>query len=337
MDAVVVTTTVPVIWASRPGLAELNDPEAHGPVTLVTMRDPFVAPFTAPEGLDVRRRLDLVFHDMAAPALGGLTGPQASDASQIVTVLREARAQGWGVVAACEFGWGRSHAVAAAHHRLLGVSEEDVWVRILQHGTYNRRLYRLICAAIDVPVREDPLVSVVVRVKYPEDRLSAFLLSLERQRWTNWECIAVTDGPRPEIDWYATSRVRVIQTPVAKGRWGHPYRQLGIDAAHGEYLCLQNDDNYLTPGMLEQLASVLLFKDADLVVTSMVHSYFGWAAFEPGPSQVDVGAWMARRELVQQVPWTGMDAVADVQYVSALVKAATRPVMQVNRCLFVHN
>jgi hypothetical protein len=41
----------------------------------------------------------------------------------------------------------------------------------------------------------DPLVSIAVRIKYAPDRLKLFILSMQRQRYENWEVVAVTDGP----------------------------------------------------------------------------------------------------------------------------------------------
>src|SRR5262249_30258736 len=152
----------------------------------------------------------------------------------------------------CQVGVGRSHAVQAALLKIFGGDYKDV----LHHGTYNRKLYKLMLEAAGVVIDPEPMVSMAVRVKYAPDRLHLFLLSIQRQRHENWEVIAVTDGPNPAavelVECMRDPRIRLIETEKPLGLWGHPYRQIGLDACRGDFIGLSNDDNYYVPGYFEQ-------------------------------------------------------------------------------------
>jgi GT2 family glycosyltransferase len=177
------------------------------------------------------------------------------------------------------------------------------------------------------------------------DRLNLLLLSLRRQRYTNWDAVIVTDGPDRDaaelVESMTDPRLRVIQTPERKGRWGHPYRQIGLEAAaeHGAFVGMANDDDYYAPGYLEQMVQALEWTPADLVLCGMLHAYNGWAATagfaRPDAVSADVGCWLARAELVKRTPWSGAEFTSDSEYVRRL--AAGGRSVSINRPLHVKN
>ncbi len=262
------------------------------------------------------QHMDLIFNDSDSD-YGLVRSPTPTDAMQIMSFFEKARNDkicGENFIAQCQAGVGRSQAVIAALCAKLGRDNSQ----ILRNGTYNRHLYRLLMAEIGQPVVE-PLVSVVVRVKYDVDRLSAFLLSMKRQRYQNWEVIAVTDG-YPLVEGFMIKnclddKTTIIKTPVAKGRWGHPYRQLGIDAARGEYINLNNDDNVPCPGFLDQMVFALQSNHADIAVCQLVHSYSGWSVT---PTGSDLACWLAKTSVVRQHPWVGIEADYEWRYLQQL-------------------
>lgn len=277
--------------------------------------------------------------DDSYSSYGLVKAPDSSVARQILDFVREHSARA-NLVIQCEKGIGRSLAAAAALLRLEGKDNTPM----LQRGTHNRKLYKLLCEAGGKPLDPEPLVSIVVRVKYSPDRFLAFLLCMCVQRHENWELIAVTDGPDPHfvqtIDQamprQAKDRVVILETPEAKGHWGHPYRQLGIDAAKGEFIGLSNDDNYYCPGYIEQMVNAL-GTDADLAICNTLHNYFGWGIASPtAKAPGDLGSFLARRSIVDQVKFTGIDWLADGRYIQTLRRIARKEVL-VPKCLFVHN
>jgi hypothetical protein len=125
------------------------------------------------------------------------------------------------------------------------------------------------------------------------------------------------------------------------GLWGHPYRQLGIDRCidnEADFIGLNNDDNYLTPGYFEQLVHALQANDADFAICQMLHSYSGYGVVpaEPKAGCADVGNWLASADLIRQVKWEGTDFLADGRFVERLAAKARR-VVKVERPLLVKN
>jgi hypothetical protein len=280
---------------------------------------------------NVAARLDLIFNDATDEFLG-VRPPGAEDARKILAFV-EANREMPHLVIQCQVGVGRSLAVLAAVAKFGGNDNRP----ILANGTHNRRLYRELLTAAGVAREPEPLVSIAVRVKYAPDRLRLFVLSMQRQRYDNWELVAVTDGPNEAAARLAAEtndpRIRVIQTEKRLGRWGHPYRQRGLDACRGDFIGMSNEDNYYVPGYIEQMLNAL-GSAADVALCQALHSYSGWSVVPPG---TDLGAWIARASLVRQVPWTGEDFTSDQDYLKSLMMLAPGRVVTVARPLFVHN
>jgi Glycosyl transferase family 2 len=234
-------------------------------------------------------------------------------------------------------------AVRSVFSELHGVDSKP----LLRKGTYNRLLHKLMREAAGLPAPSEPLVSIVVRVCYPVDRLQAFLLSMKRQRYTNWQVIVVTDGPRPDVRGLLAApsplvplaQVKLIETQERKGHWGHPILEAGMAVCDGSIIGLQNDDNYLTPGYIEYLVWALE-DGADLALCDTVHSYHGYnvEVSESVVCKCDLGCFLARADLARSVQWPGNWAQADGVYVENIARAAGHSrVAKVNRPLFVHN
>ncbi len=95
-------------------------------------------------------------------------------------------------------------------------------------------------------VKEEPLVSVVVRTHKRKEVLRRTLKSLENQLYKNFEVIIVEDGentaenmvksdfPSLNINYFATGE------NVGRGRAGN----IGIERAKGKYVCFLDDDDY---------------------------------------------------------------------------------------------
>ncbi len=229
-------------------------------------------------------------------------------------------------------------AVQAALNRIAGNNPR----RFLRQGTHHRLLYRVLLQAADLEPPAEPLVSLAVSVWYPADRLHALLLSLQRQRHTNWEVIALTDGPHPEavrlVEQLNDPRVHLIENREACGHWCHPYRQRAFECCRGDFIGQSNDDNLYVAGYLEQ--KLWEFEDgADLVLCDHLHWYSGWQQIRvmPRVGSADLGCWLARASLVRQCPWDGTDWTADGQYVERLAELAGPRIGYVRRPLFVKN
>jgi predicted protein tyrosine phosphatase len=311
--------------------AQIESTDLPGPSAVVCMADSAALLARIKDQRNVIERLNLIFNDTGRD-FGPVRAPTAEDARRILEFAR--RHEGApNLVFQCQVGVGRSLAACAALMKLRGEDHRAA----LHNGTHNRALYRMLLAAAGLAPEPQPRVSLVVRVKYAPDRMAAFALAIRRQRYDNWELVFVTDGPNPGahdvLAWLRDDRIRLIETDTALGRWGHPHRQKGIDAATGELIGLSNDDNYYVPGYLEQMVNALERDGAELAMCAMLHSYWGWRPLAAGH---DVGSWIARLDLVRRVPWSGDNFFYDAKYLDQMKRAAKK-VAVVDRALFIHN
>jgi hypothetical protein len=97
---------------------------------------------------------------------------------------------------------------------------------------------------------------------------------------------------------------------------------------------LNNDDNYLVPGYLEQMVFALQTHDADLVFCDHAHAYSGWAVVDA--SVPELGNWLASESLIRKVKWEGDDFMADNRFCKAMI-AKAKKVVHVHRPLFIKN
>jgi hypothetical protein len=193
-----------------------------------------------------------------------------------------------------------------------------------------------------LPVTGRPTVSLAVATYEQGDELACFLYSLRAQTYPHWEAVVVHDGPGPlargVVEKVADPRVRLIETPERRGQYGHPWRELGIDACTGDYIGLTNGDNYYAPVYFEWSVHLLTTEGADVVYCDAVHSHARWAAVRSGPrkGEIDLGCWVARAGLVKTTPFSDHGFCGDGTYFEALLRKADR-VLHINRPLFVHN
>lgn len=321
----------PVVAACN--MAFLAAEDLPGPSAVIRMADDESLIMPVKDEENVHHTLDLFFND-ATEDHGSIVAPGVKHAQAIAEFVRAVPPE-MNIVVACTQGKGRSRAAAAAIAEWRTGHESSH----LDAGSHNRSLYALLHQELGLGVIEEPKVSIVVRVKYALDRLQLFLLSVARQRWLNWEVVIVTDGPNPEAhslyEWFIESlpgKAQFVETGEAKGRWGHPHRNAGIAAATGDFICFQNDDNYLTPGYVEQLVRPLL-RGAELSVCYAAHSYSGWAV----SAAPDLGSFMFRTALARRIPWPSDDVRAETHYLQELQKAVNGNVVVIDRPLFVKN
>lgn len=140
------------------------------------------------------------------------------------------------------------------------------------------------------------LISVIVPVYKVEAYLDRCVQSIVDQTYTNLEIILVDDGspdrcPQMCDEWAKRdSRIRVIHKENGGGAQA---RNVGLELASGEYIAFIDSDDYLLPGMYEELLHVLKQTDCDIVecdyyaVTSDVfpQSEMDWEFQEYSPKE----------------------------------------------------
>lgn len=106
----------------------------------------------------------------------------------------------------------------------------------------------------------NPLVSAVIPTHRRPELLLRAVRSALGQTYTNLEVIVVVDGPEPEtvkmLEALQEPRLRVIALQENVG--GSGARNSGVDAAHGEWVALLDDDDEWLPEKIDkQVASLM--------------------------------------------------------------------------------
>ena len=117
-----------------------------------------------------------------------------------------------------------------------------------------------------------PRISVIVAVYQAEDYLRRCLDSIVNQTFLDWECIVVDDGSTDRsgdiCDEYAAndSRLKVIHQA---NQGVSVTRQVGLDAARGEYVIHADPDDWVEPDWLEKLYNKITDDDTDMVICDL--------------------------------------------------------------------
>ena len=122
-----------------------------------------------------------------------------------------------------------------------------------------------------VSEREDVLVSVVIPTYSRSDTLERALNGILKQTYQNLDIIVVDDNPPDSVyrlfvqqiikKYASDQRIRYIQNPQNLG--GAGARNVGIEAAKGEYIAFLDDDDEYYPEKIEKQLKVFLSSDSD--------------------------------------------------------------------------
>lgn len=121
-------------------------------------------------------------------------------------------------------------------------------------------------------------VSIILPVYNVEKYIRTCLDSVLKQSYQNIEIILVDDGSTDQsgiiCDEYGhiDKRIKVFHQ---KNAGVSTARNVGIDAATGEYVCFADSDDILTPDYVSYLLSILQENDADIAVTTSFFTSFG--------------------------------------------------------------
>lgn len=125
-------------------------------------------------------------------------------------------------------------------------------------------------AQCEVPLLNQPLVSVIVPVYNSEVYLGPCLESLRRQTWPNLEILLVNDGSTDGSGALCAAaarvdrRVRFLDQPNGGVSAA---RNAALEAAGGDYLQFADSDDRLTPDATETLVRAAQSTGADLVIS----------------------------------------------------------------------
>jgi hypothetical protein len=201
------------------------------------------------------------------------------------------------------------------------------------------------------PVDGQPLVGLAVAAYLNDDtslRLHAAVQCLYyailAQTYPNWKLLFVHDGPYsgPGVPQFSDPRVEWVETPARLAKFGHPYRQMAserLQAAGCQWIGMTNQDNYYVPVYFEWMLAAAIAKQVPFVYCDMVHSHKKWKPLITKPTRgaIDLGAFLARSDLVAKVKFDQTGFAADGDFVQRLVQAAKNRVEKVPATIFLHN
>ncbi|UTA47371.1 glycosyltransferase [Simiduia sp. 21SJ11W-1] len=106
---------------------------------------------------------------------------------------------------------------------------------------------------------DSPLVSVIVPAYNAEKYIVETLDSIVAQKYSNWECIVVDDGSTDNtlrlVKEYGDDRFVSLTQPNSGGP-ARP-RNVGIEAARGEYVFIFDSDDIMLPGKIQKTLAAL--------------------------------------------------------------------------------
>ena len=122
-----------------------------------------------------------------------------------------------------------------------------------------------------------PYISVIL-VTYNRERfLSVALDCIQKQTFVNYELILVNNGSTDETSKicadYATSDSRVRLITIERNIGASHGRNMGLDAATGEYISFIDDDDHCEPTLLSFLASLAHDEDADIAICGSYNDF----------------------------------------------------------------
>lgn len=140
--------------------------------------------------------------------------------------------------------------------RLAGPRTTETW-----DSTAEASWIRTVRASIDGDL---PTVSVVLPVRDREDLVVEAIRSVQGQTHARWELVVVDDGSTDatagRVAELAKEDVR-IRLVAGTGRGVSHARNLGLDAATGEYIAFLDSDNVWVPGYLELVIAAMMRED----------------------------------------------------------------------------
>lgn len=113
------------------------------------------------------------------------------------------------------------------------------------------------------------MISIIVPVYNSRDTLERCIDSILNQTFQYFELIIVDDGSVDDswsiINQYSEKDVRIIPLSKENGGVGSA-RNMGIESAHGEYVCFVDSDDYVSSHYLEDLVNCIEEWDVDLAM-----------------------------------------------------------------------
>lgn len=248
------------------------------------------------------------------------------------------------ILGAARHAFGKHNDITIAQANLVAAQQglNDKWVRIL-----SGILRRANLSGIDLtpgtepafdrlqgagdrlrPLRQGPLVSVIVPARNAAGTIATALDSLTGQSWKQLEILVVDNGSRDDtarivLDRASVdSRIRLIDGSAQPG--AYPARNIGMQEARGDFLTVLDADDWCHP---ERIACQLQSLQGDSTAmacltdwvraTPDVHFVFWWG--ESTYIHPDISSLMIRKSVLDRLGfWDRVKGGADTEYLERI-------------------
>lgn len=179
------------------------------------------------------------------------------------------------------------------------------------------------------------------------NHLMCLLNSLCAQTSDNWIAHVVADCP-PQgtldkiIDYFkGDERIKFTILPERYNDWGHTPRNYGVEHATEDWIVMTGEDNYYVPIFVKDFLSADS-PEVGFVFCDMVHNWTNFQYYsincEPEWGKIDIGNFMIRRELAQQMKLDTQEPQSDGKYVEEFkVRFPDVTIIKIPKTLYVHN
>ena len=117
----------------------------------------------------------------------------------------------------------------------------------------------------------DELISIIVPIYNVEEYLRECLDSIQKQTYTNFECIMINDGSTDNsggiCQEYAQKDNRIVYIEKENGGQAEA-RNMGLDRMTGSYVTFVDSDDWVEKTYIEELYDKLITYHADIVAAN---------------------------------------------------------------------
>lgn len=182
------------------------------------------------------------------------------------------------------------------------------------------------------------------------DHLMCIINSIVSQRSDMWKIHVIADCPPEDslkrinkiMDYFKDDeRIKFTILPERYNDWGHTPRNYGVEHATEDWIVMTGEDNYYTPIFVDNFLSSVE-PNVGFIFCNMVHNWtdFQYFAVECRPEwgKIDIGNFMIRRDLAQQMKLDTQEPQSDGKYVEEFkVLFPEEKIKKIPKVLYVHN
>lgn len=156
------------------------------------------------------------------------------------------------------------------------------------------------------------LVSIIIPAYNRSDLIGETLDSIISQTYVHWECLVIDDGSTDStvevVTKYARqdSRIKLLQRPISKPKGANACRNIGLNAAQGEYVVFFDSDDLMTKNHIEVKVNAIKESNCDYVITKT--QYFNFSNVQINKNyQFDIHLITSSNYISQKINWLTLD------------------------------